>query len=251
MKTYFVCADIHSYYDEWQEALTAEGFSKSNPNHIIIMCGDLFDRGPKPLECFEFAQKMAKKGRFVYVRGNHEDLLFDCYDDLINYHDVAPHHISNGTLETIAKFTEYEPSELRRGLYDIIDIIEEMCDVLTFIRLNSVDYYEIGDKVFCHGWIPEGADWRAAPPKVWQKIRWENGISNWFFDNKLGDRTIYCGHWHCSYGWALKGIIDEEFPADVETQKIAFSPFVGDGIVALDGCTAFSGIVNVVKFETN
>ena len=42
---YFVSSDIHGFFDEWQNALTDKGFDLNNPEHKIILCGDLFDRG--------------------------------------------------------------------------------------------------------------------------------------------------------------------------------------------------------------
>lgn len=252
MRTYFVCADIHSFYDEWMAALKAEGFDQSNPNHIIIMCGDLFDRGPDPIKCFEFAKKLAHNKRFIYIRGNHEDLLFDCYRRLVDEGGLTGsdgYHITNGTVDTIAKFCKYTKFDIIGHFFYDADIIEEMQEVLTFIRLNAVDYYEIDNKIFCHGWLPKGDDWRNASPDEWKAARWENGIAHWFTGDKKPNKTVYCGHWHCSYGWALKGIVDNEFPTSAADQEIAFQPFIQNGLVALDGCTVFSGKVNVIKFD--
>lgn len=51
---YFVSGDIHGFYDEWQSALKEKCFDISNPNHKIILCGDLFDRGHQPKEIIDF-----------------------------------------------------------------------------------------------------------------------------------------------------------------------------------------------------
>ena len=45
---YFVSSDIHGFYDEWILALKNKGFDIKNPNHKIIICGDIFDRGRQP-----------------------------------------------------------------------------------------------------------------------------------------------------------------------------------------------------------
>ena len=45
---YFVSSDIHGFFDEWMFALKRENFDISNPEHKIIVCGDLFDRGRQP-----------------------------------------------------------------------------------------------------------------------------------------------------------------------------------------------------------
>lgn len=43
MSKWFVRSDIHSAYAIWMEALVANGFDKNNPDHKILVCGDLFD----------------------------------------------------------------------------------------------------------------------------------------------------------------------------------------------------------------
>lgn len=58
---YFVSGDIHGFYDEWQSALKEKGFDISNPEHKIILCGDLFDRGSQPKEIIEFVIKHKDK----------------------------------------------------------------------------------------------------------------------------------------------------------------------------------------------
>ncbi len=58
------------------------------------------------------------------------------------------------------------------------------------------------------------------------------------------NKTIVCGHWHCSYGHAkIKGK-GTEFGKDAN-----FSPYRAKGVLAIDACTAVSGKVNVVVLE--
>lgn len=45
MAKYFICSDVHGFYTEWMKALKEAGFDIENPNHKIIHCGDLLDRG--------------------------------------------------------------------------------------------------------------------------------------------------------------------------------------------------------------
>ena len=70
---YFVSADIHSFYDEWMVALDKAMFDIENPEHKIIICGDLFDRGRQPKEIIDFV--LRNKEKIIYIKGNHEDLL--------------------------------------------------------------------------------------------------------------------------------------------------------------------------------
>ena len=49
------------------------------------------------------------------------------------------------------------------------------------------------------------------------------------------EKTILCGHWHCSYGHATYEHKGSKFVLDAD-----FSPYYGPGVIALDACTAFS-----------
>ena len=76
MKRYFVCADVHSYFDELIIALNKAGFDINNKEHIFVSCGDLLDRGNNSIECLDFVNNLPQD-RKILIRGNHEDLLED------------------------------------------------------------------------------------------------------------------------------------------------------------------------------
>jgi hypothetical protein len=85
-------------------------------------------------------------------------------------------------------------------------------------------------------------NWREANEMQWEDARWGNPFEL-AEQGLLPDKTLVFGHWHCSTGWAkLEG--RSEFGEDAK-----FDPFYGDGFIALDACTAHSGIVNVVALE--
>lgn len=44
---YFITADTHGYFTLLNQTLLNKGFDISNPKHALIICGDLFDRGPE------------------------------------------------------------------------------------------------------------------------------------------------------------------------------------------------------------
>lgn len=76
MEKYFITSDTHSFYNELIEELNNKGFDVNNNDHIIIMCGDLFDRGPDSLKIYNFIKSLPKDRR-VLIRGNHEYLFID------------------------------------------------------------------------------------------------------------------------------------------------------------------------------
>ena len=64
MKKLFVVADIHSFYEEMIKALSEQGFDREDPDHIFVSLGDLFDRGPSPLECLDLSILSRQSARY-------------------------------------------------------------------------------------------------------------------------------------------------------------------------------------------
>jgi hypothetical protein len=257
MKKYFVMSDIHSFYDEMIKALKLKHFDDANPDHILVVCGDLFDRGPDTNKVFDFVAKLAEEDRLIYVYGNHEELLFDCVDEILNHTGgVSSHHISNGTFDTIIQFTGMNKYDIYGRIFDRKEFIRKIYPLLDFIIDNTCDVAEIDDHVFVHGWIPcdpvsgkvsenwdtKDADWNAA--------RWYNGMSAWSKGAKLPGKTIVCGHWHASWGHSHLHLDRKEFPQkNREDWQKSFEIFKDEGIVAVDACTAYSGFCNCYVIE--
>lgn len=49
-KKIFAVSDIHGHYHILKEALDRAGFDDSNDNHLLVCCGDYFDRGDENVE---------------------------------------------------------------------------------------------------------------------------------------------------------------------------------------------------------
>ena len=253
MKKFFVTSDVHSFFDELMVALNEKGFDKDNKNHILCVCGDLFDRGDKTVELFEFVKDLQTQDRFIYVSGNHESLLFDCMSEIYRGQMPGLHHRHNGTIKTICQFC----GENEWIIYDPTwrdKICQTMQPVLDFISDNCVDYAEIGDYILVHGYLPcaHGAEnFRLASSEAWERARWENGMEKWKNPAcRVDGKTVIVGHWHCSWGWSHIRQERKEFPQKSRKDwKKSFEPFVDDGIIAIDACTAYSGLCNVVVIE--
>lgn len=253
MSKYFVVSDVHGFLDELLAALDEKGFDINNPEHKLVVCGDLLDRGSQAVELIEFVKSLGD--RFIYVRGNHEDLLLDCYNDLITHVYLGRHHISNGTVDTICqliglnKFEVMSYSEKRDILLDT-----KILPLIYWMREKSVNYFEIGNYICVHGWIPRlrhPEDFKKANVLDWDRARWVNGMEAWRNpDNRVDGKTIICGHYHCSYGWSHIRQKRKEFPdKNRKDWQKSFEPFVDDGIIAIDACTAYTGIVNCIVLE--
>ena len=255
-KTYFVTSDIHSYFTLFYNELKKQGFNEKNKNHILIICGDLFDRGNEPQEIINFILSLPKE-RCILIRGNHEDLFLDMVKR--NYPLVSD--ISNRTFDTLehlcgkVKYDNLKASENKLNESRIYEVIDRM-----------VDYAEIGDYIFVHGWIPTNRtydytthreifeynpDWRNAHYKDWCNARWLNGMKmNLLGINEPG-KTIVCGHWHASYGNVRKKYdnktTSEYYFLEFNSGLDAFKIYENPGIIALDACTAFTDRVNILK----
>jgi serine/threonine protein phosphatase 1 len=251
MVKYFVTSDIHSFFDVFYQELLNNGFEIDNPDHKLILCGDLFDRGDQTVELFEFIKSLGD--RVIYVKGNHESLLEDCMSEIYAGRVPSSHHFHNGTVKTICQFC----GENEWILYDPtwrIKICDTMQPILDWINKKSVNYFEVGDYVFVHGWIPcyQGLDdFRDATDEDWERARWENGMEMWRYPRCRADgKTVVCGHWHCSWGWSHIRQKRKEFPDKSRKDwKKSFEPFVDDGIIALDACTAYTNLCNVIVIE--
>ena len=275
MKTkYFIVSDIHSYFDEMLKALKDRGFEENNSQHKIILCGDAFDRGPKTRELFNFIQDLGD--RFIYIRGNHEDLLEDCVSDIVSGRSIGQHHFGNGTVRTVAQFcnlAEWDIAALRRSEGIKQQVYSLTRPLLDFISSKAVNYYELGDYIFVHGWVPtinEGLSyWNSKPlelaprdqwddgenwpsKELWKQARWTNGMLAWSQGCKIPGKTIVCGHWHTSYAWShIEQKYPEFPPKDEKNWQKSFQPYIKEGIIAIDACTAYSGFVNCITIEVD
>lgn len=254
---FFVLADVHSFYGAMTRALEQRGFDKEDPHHIIILLGDMLDRGDAACETYAFFK--ALKDRLIYVRGNHEDMLFKCLSEFEQGKIPNYAHFINGTVDTVMQFCGIKSFAEINWIYEADDVrrIEkfgervERCtrSLVEFIKENSVDFATLDDYVFTHGYIPcardAATDFHSLLPSRgkddWAASRWINGTKAWHDGVKIEGKTIVCGHWHTSQANSLYHGIGSEWGADAD-----YSPFVDDGIIALDACTAYSGFCNCI-----
>lgn len=234
---YFVSGDIHGFYDEWQNALKDKGFDLNNPEHKIILCGDLFDRGSQPKEIIDFVLK--HKDKVILIRGNHEDLM----EQMIERNSSDYGDVCNGTAQTIVDlYPEWQISEFDLKKIAKVTRLQEVLDM-------CIDYYETKHYIFVHGWIPivencylYDSDWKAARKERWEKARWANPVEMYRYEIYEPNKTIVCGHWHCSALW------HEQNPDEYEEfgDKANFEPFITKNMIAIDACTTYSKKVNVL-----
>lgn len=256
MKLYCI-SDIHGYYDILRETLHKYGFKENDPSNMLICCGDYWDRGNKPYEVMQYLMSL---NNVILIRGNHEDLMID----YLNRGYPESHDLHNGTDKTFWNLCNHMKHDDKKAL------IPQFRDFIYPFYDRMVDYYETKNFVFVHGWIPvkhsyhtsqkgykyeEGhiyyPEWREASTAEWEECRWLNGMNEAFNGNIIPDKTIVCGHWHCSYGWTRKAY--EETHDYDKSKEFENNPrwdiFEMKGIYAIDRCTALTNEMNVLILE--
>ena len=235
----FVISDTHSYFDEMKSALDEAGFDPSNENHWLIGCGDYFDRGDQSKEMYKYLMSIERK---VLVKGNHDDMMID----MLERGYPRTHDYSNCTAKTLRHLAE--------DTSDKIAMYNKVSAKFHAIYDRMVEYFETENYIFVHSWIPLYQtdwkrqyqyldNWRDSSEEEWQDARWHNP----FQLAKLGlkpDKTIVFGHWHTSWPRAFYDFSSKEWG-----EKADFSIYYGDGYIGIDGCTAYTGKVNVLVLE--
>lgn len=270
MATYFVISDIHSFYDEMIEALTKAKYNKDNPNHVLISCGDLLDRGPDSVKCLEFINSIPETNK-VLIRGNHEYLL----EEYLNRGYYYSRDIWNGTVSTAIQIAGSNQTKFFASEGEQEKVIKECKDnfLLQNYLQSCIDYLETDTHVFVHGWIPcsESKAYKEQHIKYefdpnWRKGDWYNAswvccFDAWNQGIVIPDKTIVAGHWHTSYGHSKYHHKGKEFDDEwldiynslLPTGKpkiksqVNFGIFKDEGIIGLDACTVKSHQINVLK----
>ena len=263
MKKLFCFADIHGYWDLAIDQLENNDFDPDNPDHIFVHCGDLMDRGPNNRKCLELVNDIPED-RKILIWGNHEELLMDaCARTFFMGHDYHNH-----TVHTVAELSGLPFEDVYLSdLTAQCAMMKTMEDPDWIKYKNSChNYAVVGQYVFVHGWIPTffadgmpvtgldrlNGDWKNG---YWRDARWLNGMKEWSKGNRFMDKTIVCGHYHTSWGHYYLHHLgvefqDEYYEDEKDPDKIEhFEPFEDDGIIALDACTAYSGMMNCKILE--
>ena len=245
---YYVTSDIHGYYTPLKAALTKAGFFEDTGPHKLVILGDLMDRGAEAVVLQQFVLELMEKKLVILIRGNHEDL----YELLVgpDRGTAYQQHIANGTYDTVLQLTGFDRAAALREPAAFAKAGKQT-PFYQKIMPAMRDYYETERYVFVHGWIPciarRGSyypigNWRAAGANLWEQARWYNGIDA--AQTSEEEKIVVCGHWHASYGHAKYERAGSEFGPDAD-----FSPYYARRIIALDACTAYSGLVNCVVLE--
>ena len=276
MKKYFITSDIHSFYTEFITELLKQGFDKDNQDHILVILGDLFDRGKETVNLFNFILSIPKERR-ILIKGNHEEL----YKYLLKKGFPDSYDFSNGTVSTFCQISNIDKERLTvkywyklsaKGLLPYADEYEKIydtwqtitkkvkdSDVTKFIEDDSqwINYLETEHYIFVHSWIPcatKPKEFSYAPEEIGYREDWRNATQTEWSDATWGcpwkkaqlgwnktNKTIVCGHWHTS---DFFNNLTKQKKKDVYDCPIFKSKKYK--LIGLDACTAGSHKVNIL-----
>ncbi len=230
MKKLFVVSDIHGHYTVLKEALDRAGFDAQNREHVLLCCGDYFDRGPENVQVLRFFRGLERK---ILLRGNHEDMLLK----LLTTGKMHTHQFINGTSNTLDDFFgEYTIDPVAHTV-DFSGKTEVVERLRSFIE-ETEDYYETEHYVFVHGWLPEqGLD--RATEEDWIRARCASWVKNYNGERPVGAKTLICGH--------VPTFCAEYLNITPETE--GDTVFHGNGMIAIDAGTTDSKKINVLVLE--
>ena len=261
----FVVSDIHGHYDELISSLESAGFDENNEKHLLIVCGDIFDRGLDSLEVYKYLRRLSSKNKAIILRGNH-DIMFT---EFLKGEDSWFNFIYNGMKTTFDSFLERTMSfesfiYIDLGL-DMTNLDEKELDKIwnkyqdmtrKYILDNNEgilewfsslpDYYETKNYIFTHSSLDtEAKDWHNPEFSKYRYISWD--ACHWddgsFFgkDLKNIDKIVVVGHYHTD-GIREKSNIEFDGTNSILTRD--------DGkIIMIDTCTPITKRVNVLTIE--
>ncbi|NLG81182.1 MAG: metallophosphoesterase [Bacilli bacterium] len=232
---FFVTSDIHGHYQEFTKMLSKAGFSEENPKHVLVICGDMFDRGKDNTKIYLYIKELIDKygdENVIVLKGNHE--LF--FEDLDNndQHRVFFNYQYNRFDMTISDFTKLDLMEIRNySNAQIKDLINHNYPgFLDWIK-SLPYYYETKNYLFTHaGFNPE----IPLDQTNWHNAVWTKSETLEFLDlTKYGiTKKLVMGH----RPTILLGEYEYDIHYSPDTQKIY-----------IDGGCAYGGKLNVLVIE--
>jgi len=261
MKKYFVVSDVHSCYDALIKALNKKHFDPKNKNHILVVLGDIFDRGDKPIELYEFL-KSIPNNRLVLVRGNHEDI----FTQLINSPLPDETDYYNGTVSTLCKIVNiaeekmdyhywqslyyktysFNPEIMYRQTWYTVKNKVLNSEIYKFITSRKwKNFFELDNYIFVHGFIPlvNGkyyTNWRNLDKEHWEGARWLYGYKESLKGNYQETKALVCGHVPTSF------IRDELEQTNIKNPNDIINI---NNVICIDGGAYFSDQINVFVVE--
>lgn len=207
---YFVCSDTHGFHFEFLKYLYASGFDENNECHILVICGDISDKGCFFKEHLLFLYNLYLRGKLVLLRGNHDYALIG----FLTHHNVFKRFYKSGLVDTVNSlldnhfsFEDFKKSFSDKDDSDVFTSWQSIASsmirkkypfILDFFN-SFLDYYETDNYIFTHGSIDyKCADWHNPMYKGkycegWTALHFISPLYYKHFVNNTG-KTLIVGH---------------------------------------------------------
>jgi serine/threonine protein phosphatase 1 len=154
----YAVGDVHGRADLFMaliEAIEADDRARSAANTVIVLLGDLVDRGPDSAQVIRAARELSDRRQVRMVCGNHEEMFLQSFERI----EILQHFLRYGGKDTILSY----PVDTEAFHAADLDGVQALMrgavpeDDRKFIRAFE-DFVAIGDYLFVHaGILPEEA----------------------------------------------------------------------------------------------
>ena len=256
---YFAISDTHAHHTETIKALNEAGFDPSNPDHFLIVVGDITDRGQEALAHILYLKDLVGKNKAVVLKGNHDNFILGFLKNI----DQSFNWMHNGLNTTIDDlthqtrsfemyciYTEKEMNTTTFGEWQRINAskIKKEYPWLKDWFQNLPNYFETKNYVFTHGIVGIGNkyDWHNSD---WSDCHWAKPEDYILFNNPTGKHLVV-GHLNASLMKYLRRYQTTQ-GYDAYNYEPENNIYYDENIDTyfIDSCTILSKRVNVLVFE--
>ena len=256
----FVISDIHGHYKITIKALKEKGYDENNKEHLLLVLGDIFDRGKESKEVYFWLKRLTEEKKAIVLKGNHDSFLIEFLenykkmDNIFNFnHNGLKNTIyslldGSGTIEdyyNIKKKNNEEIKNEKNKIFKawnscIVDIINKKYpDLLNWLK--SFPYYlESDNYIFTHASIDTTAKNYKKPNYSFESLLWDDGT---FFGKEINNtnKIVVVGHFNTG---------DIRYMYNIGNKNDYSILTREDGrIIMIDACTIISKKVNVLVLK--
>ncbi len=166
-----VISDIHGCLKSFKALLYKIVYSKRDELYLL---GDFIDRGPDSKGLIDYIWQLQADGHFVHcLRGNHEQMLLDSFNDP---HDLSLWEIHGG-LDTLKSFNVKSVDEIHDDYLQWFDALPYFVEVDNYILVHAGLNFNSNDP------------FENLNSMIWIRNWYDNIKKDW-----LGNRIIIHGH---------------------------------------------------------
>lgn len=164
--------DVHGYTDALRSLLAEV---RPEPSDTLVFLGDYVDNGPDVAGTLEWVSKLSRDHGWVFLRGNHDQMLLDAYRDPSKL-------VVWGSLSGDGPLASYGPGTTA----ELLPRVPE--DHIEFLENRCCDFYETDAFICVHGGIRSHV---APADEEKERLQWMVLSSS---AAHLSGRTVVCGH---------------------------------------------------------